>query len=150
MYPGFVRDRDEDVRSFDGRRITVPRSSRLIRRLPVRHHKAEGVLCDLDAADPARCASVSLARLRSGWAGATTGIQGEVKSDFFQRFGSALLSVVGGLSTIASSGATVVLGGGQSAAASAADRDGRSGRRCGSARANRSIFTARDLDATRK
>ncbi|MFZ9395586.1 MAG: TrbI/VirB10 family protein [Erythrobacter sp.] len=147
--PGFVRAIvSEDVRSFDGRRILVPRSSRLIGQyqsgLQGGQKRAYVIWTRLIRPDGA---SVSLASPAVGFDGAT-GIQGEVKSNFFQRFGSALLlSVVGGLSTIASSGATVVLGGGQSAAASAADRDGQIGP---TVRVRQGepirVFTARDLD----
>ena len=147
--PGFVRAIvSEDVRSFDGRRILVPRSSRLIGQyqsgLQGGQKRAYVIWTRLIRPDGA---SVSLASPAVGFDG-TTGLQGEVKSNFFQRFGSALLlSVVGGLSTIASSGATVVLGGGQSAAASAADRDGQIGP---TVRVRQGepirVFTARDLD----
>lgn len=147
--PGFVRAIvSEDVRSFDGRRILVPRSSRLIGQyqsgLQGGQKRAYVIWTRLIRPDGA---SVNLASPAIGFDG-TTGLQGEVKSNFFQRFGSALLlSVVGGLSAVASSGATVVLGGGQSAAASAADRDGQIGP---TVRVRQGepirVFTARDLD----
>src|SRR3546814_6026769 len=74
-------------------------------------------------------ASINLASPAISFDG-TTGLEGQVNSNFFKRFGSALLlSVVGGLSTIASGGTSVVLGGaGQSAAAAAAEQGPEIGR----------------------
>ncbi len=61
-----------------------------------------------------------------------------------------LLSVVGGLTAIASGGASVILGGGQSAAATALQQDGQIGP---TVRVRQGepirVFTARDLDFSR-
>ena len=147
--PGYVRAVvSEDVRSFDGTQILVPRSSRLIGQyqsgLQGGQKRAYVIWTRLIRPDGA---SVNLASPAIGFDG-TTGLKGEVKSNFFQRFGSALLlSVVGGLSTIASGGASVVLGGGESAAAAAVQQDGKVGPtvrvRLG---AQIRVFAARDLD----
>lgn len=148
--PGYVRAVvSQDVRSFDGTKVLVPRSSRLIGQyqsgLQGGQKRAYVIWTRLIRPDGA---SVNLASPAVGFDGAT-GIQGEVKSNFFKRFGSAmLLSVVGGLSTIASSGASVVLGGaGQSAAAAAVQQDSQIGP---TVRVRQGepirVFTARDLD----
>jgi type IV secretion system protein VirB10 len=80
--------------------------------------------------------------------GGETGLPGKVNSHFFERFGSAmLLSVVGGLSTLATSGSSVVIGGGQSAAAAAVQQSGSVGPtiRVRQGEPIR-VFTAKDLD----
>ena len=92
-------------------------------------------------------ASVNLGSPAIGFDG-TTGLAGKVSSNFFQRFGSAMmLSVVGGLSTLASGGANVVLGGGQDAAAAAVQQNSQIGP---TVRVRQGepirIFTARDLN----
>ena len=149
--PGYVRAVvSQDVRSFDGSRVLVPRSSRLIGQyqsgMQGGQKRAYVIWTRLIRPDGA---SVQLASPAIGFDG-TTGLQGKVSGDgFFKRFGSAmLLSVVGGLSTIASGGASVVLGGaGSSAAATAAQQDGARGP---TVRVRQGepirIFTARDLD----
>lgn len=148
--PGYVRAVvSQDVRSFDGKNVLVPRSSRLIGQyqsgLQGGQKRAYVIWTRLIRPDGA---SVNLASPAVGFDGAT-GIEGEVKSNFFKRFGSAmLLSVVGGLSTIASGGASVVLGGaGQSAAGVAAQQDSQIGP---TVRVRQGepirVFTARDLD----
>lgn len=148
--PGYVRAVvSQDVRSFDGTRVLVPRSSRLIGQyqsgLQGGQRRAYVIWTRLIRPDGA---SINLASPAVGFDG-TTGLEGQVNSNFFKRFGSALLlSVVGGLSTIASGGTSVVLGGaGQSAAASAAEQDGKIGPtiRVGIGAPIR-VFTARDLD----
>ncbi|MFN2099884.1 TrbI/VirB10 family protein [Altererythrobacter sp. MF3-039] len=151
--PGYVRAVvSQDVRSFDGSRVLVPRSSRLIGQyqsgMQGGQKRAYVIWTRLIRPDGA---SVQLASPAIGFDG-TTGLQGKVSGDgFFKRFGSAmLLSVVGGLSTIASGGTSVVLGGaGQSAAATAAQQDGARGP---TVRVRQGepirIFTARDLDFT--
>lgn len=147
--PGFVRAVvSEDVRSFDGTRILVPRSSRLIGQyqsgLQGGQKRAYVIWTRLIRPDGA---SVNLASPAVGFDG-TTGLEGDVKSNFFQRFGSALLlSVVDGLTAIASGGASVVLGGGSSAAAAAVEQDGKVGPtiRVRQGEPIR-VFTARDLD----
>jgi type IV secretion system protein VirB10 len=148
--PGYVRAVvSQDVRSFDGNEVLVPRSSRLIGQyqsgLQGGQKRAYVIWTRLIRPDGA---SVNLASPAVAFDG-TTGLQGEVKSNFFKRFGSALLlSVVGGLSTIATGGTSIVLGGaGQSAAASAVEQDGKIGPtvRVGIGAPIR-VFTARDLD----
>jgi len=91
--------------------------------------------------------SVALASPATGFDG-TGGLPGDVDSHFFKRFGSAmLLSVIGGLTTIASGGTSVVLGGGQSAASTALQQDGQI---APTVRVRQGepirVFTARDLD----
>lgn len=119
--PGYVRAIvSTDVRSFDGRRVLVPRSSRLIGQyksgLTSGQKRAYVIWTRLIRPDGV---SVNLGSPAIAFGG-ETGLPGKVNSHFFERFGSAmLLSVVGGLSTIASGGASVVVGGGSSAAAQA-------------------------------
>lgn len=148
--PGYVRAIvSQDVRSFDGSRILVPRSSRLIGQyqsgLQNGQRRAYVIWTRLIRPDGA---SVNLASPAIGFDG-TTGLAGKVNSHFFKRFGSALLlSVVGGLGNLVSGGASVVLGGtGQSAAATAVQQDGQIGP---TVRVRQGepirIFTARDLD----
>ena len=148
--PGFVRAVvSQDVRSFDGKNVLVPRSSRLIGQyqsgLQNGQKRAYVIWTRLIRPDGA---SVNLQSPAVGFDG-TTGLEGKVNSNFFQRFGSAmLLSVVGGLSAIGTGGASVVLGGGgQAAAAAAVQQDGQVGptirvRQGAPIR----VFTARDLD----
>lgn len=149
--PGFVRAVvSQDVRSFDGTTVLVPRSSRLIGQyqsgLQNGQKRAYVIWTRLIRPDGA---SVNLQSPAVGFDG-TTGLQGEVSSNFFQRFGSALLlSVVGGLSAIGTGGASVVLGGGGQAAAAAAQQDSQIGPtiRVRQGEPIR-VFTARDLDFT--
>ncbi len=147
--PGFVRAVvSQDVRSFDGKNVLVPRSSRLIGQyqsgLQNGQKRAYVIWTRLIRPDGA---SVNLQSPAVGFDG-TTGLQGKVSSNFFQRFGSAmLLSVVSGLSAIGSGGASVVLGGGSQAAAVAVQQDSQIGptirvRQGAPIR----VFTARDLD----
>nr|WP_298897774.1 TrbI/VirB10 family protein [uncultured Altererythrobacter sp.] len=147
--PGFVRAVvSEDVRSFDGTRILVPRSSRLVGQyqsgLQGGQKRAFVIWTRLIRPDGA---SVNLASPAVGFDG-TTGLEGDVNSNFFRRFGSAfLLSVVDGLTAIASGGTSVVLGGGSSAAAAAIEQDGQIGP---TVRVRQGepirVFTSRDLD----
>nr|WP_240048843.1 TrbI/VirB10 family protein [Parerythrobacter lutipelagi] len=147
--PGYVRAVvSQDVRSFDGTKVLVPRSSRLIGQYQsgVQNGQKRAYVIWNRVIRPDG-ASVSLQSPAVGFDG-TTGLKGDVDSRFFQRFGSAmLLSVVGGLSAIGTGGASVVLGGGGQAAASAAQQDGQIGPvirvRVG---APIRVFTARDLD----
>ena len=90
--PGFVRAVvSEDVRSFDGTRILVPRSSRLVGQyqsgLQGGQKRAFVIWTRLIRPDGA---SVNLASPAVGFDG-TTGLEGDVNSNFFRRFGSALL-----------------------------------------------------------
>ena len=148
--PGYVRAVvSQDVRSFDGTKILVPRSSRLIGQyqsgLQGGQKKAYVIWTRVIRPDGA---SVNLGSPAIGFDG-TTGLPGEVDSNFFRRFGSAmLLSVVGGLGALTTGGASIVLGGaGQSAAAAAVQQDGQIGP---TVRVRQGepirVFTARDLD----
>ncbi len=150
--PGYVRAVvSQDVRSFDGKRILVPRSSRLIGQyqsgLQNGQKRAYVIWTRLIRPDGV---SVNLASPAIGFDG-TTGLAGKVSGNsFFKRFGSAmLLSVVGGVGSLATGGAAGVLIGGasSSAAATAAQQDGQ---RSPTVRVRQGepirIFTARDLD----
>ncbi|WP_234024895.1 TrbI/VirB10 family protein [Tsuneonella amylolytica] len=144
--PGYVRAVvSQDVRSFDGTRTLVPRSSRLIGQyqsgLQGGQKRAYVIWTRLIRPDGA---SVNLASPAIGFDG-TTGLEGKVNSHFFKRFGSSmLLSVIGGLAT---GGASVVLGGGANAASTALQQDGQIAPTV-RVRAGEPIrvFTARDLD----
>jgi type IV secretion system protein VirB10 len=150
--PGYVRAVvSQDVRSFDGTKVLVPRSSRLIGQyqsgLQNGQKRAYVIWTRLIRPDGA---SVNLASPAVGFDG-TTGLAGKVSgASFFKRFGSAmLLSVVGGVGSLATGGAAGVLIGGasSSAAATAAQQDGQRGP---TVRVRQGepirIFTARDLD----
>ncbi|WP_395327622.1 TrbI/VirB10 family protein [Novosphingobium sp. BL-8H] len=147
--PGYVRAIvSTDVRSFDGKRVLIPRSSRLIGQyksgLTAGQKRAYVIWSRLIRPDGV---SVNLGSPAIAFGG-ETGLPGKVNTHFFERFGSAmLLSVVGGLSTIASSGANVVVGGGQSAAAAAIQQSGSVGPtiRVRQGEPIR-VFTAKDLD----
>ena len=148
--PGYVRAVvSQDVKSFDGKNVLIPRSSRLIGQyqsgLQAGQKRAYVIWQRVIRPDGA---SVNLQSPGIGFDG-TTGLPGDVDSRFFQRFGSAmLLSVVGGLSAIGWGGASVVIGGGgQVAAAAAAQQDGQLGPvvRVRQGEPIR-VFTARDLD----
>jgi type IV secretion system protein VirB10 len=150
--PGYVRAVvSQDVRSFDGAHVLVPRSSRLIGQyqsgVQSGQKRAYVIWTRLIRPDGV---SVALASPAASFDG-STGLAGKVDSHFFQRFGSAmLLSVVGGLSAIGTGGASLILGGGQSAAATAVQQGGtiaptirvRQGEPI-------RVFTARDLDFSR-
>ncbi len=148
--PGYVRAVvSQDVRSFDGKNVLVPRSSRLIGQyqsgVQGGQKRAYVIWTRLIRPDGA---SVNLQSPAVGFDG-TTGLEGKVNSHFFKRFGSAmLLSVVGGLSAIGSGGTSLVLGGAsQSAASVAAQQDSQIGPtiRVRMGEPIR-VFTARDLD----
>lgn len=147
--PGYVRAIvSADVRSFDGKRTLVPRSSRLIGQyksgLTAGQKRAYVIWSRLIRPDGV---SVNLGSPAIAFGG-ETGLPGKVNSHFFERFGSAmLLSVVGGLSTLATSGSSVVIGGGQSAAAAAVQQSGSVGPtiRVRQGEPIR-VFTAKDLD----
>lgn len=147
--PGYVRAVvSQDVRSFDGKNVLVPRSSRLIGQyqsgLQGGQKRAYVIWTRLIRPDGA---SVNLASPAVGFDG-TTGLAGDVNTHFFQRFGSAmLLSVIGGLTAVASGGTSVILGGGQSAASTALQQNGQISP---TVRVRQGepirVFTARDLD----
>ncbi|HEY7808334.1 MAG TPA: TrbI/VirB10 family protein [Croceibacterium sp.] len=150
--PGYVRAVvSQDVRSFDGSRVLVPRSSRLIGQyqsgLQDGQKRAYVIWTRLIRNDGV---SVALASPATGFDG-SAGLKGSSSSHFFQRFGSALLlSVVGGLSAIGTGGSSLVLGGGESAAAAAVNQGGHIGP---TVRVHQGepirVFTARDLDFSR-
>jgi type IV secretion system protein VirB10 len=147
--PGYVRAVvSQDVRSFDGSRVLVPRSSRLVGQyqsgLQAGQRRAYVIWTRLIRPDGV---SVNLASPATSFDG-TAGLEGRVDSHFFQRFGSAmLLSVISGLTTIASGGTSVILGGGSTAASTALQQDGQ---RSPTVRVRMGepirVFTARDLD----
>ncbi|MEO0056708.1 MAG: hypothetical protein RIT17_144 [Pseudomonadota bacterium] len=149
--PGYVRAVvSQDVRSFDGKRVLVPRSSRLIGQYQAGvqqgQKRAYVIWTRLIRPDGA---SVSLASPAIGFDG-TTGLEGDVNSHFFKRFGSGLLlSVVGGLGALATGGVggVIVAGGAQSAASSAVQSQGQISPtiRVRMGEPIR-VFTARDLD----
>lgn len=148
--PGYVRAVvSSDVRGFDGTRVMVPRSSRLIGQyksgMQAGQKRAYIIWTRLIRPDGV---SVNIASPAISYAG-ETGLDGQVNNHFFERFGSAmLLSVVGGLSSLGGGSASVVIGGQtQSAAAAAVSQSGQIGPTV-SVRQGEPIrvFTARDLD----
>lgn len=150
--PGYVRAVvSADVRSFDGTRVLVPRSSRLVGQyksgLQAGQKRAYVIWTRLILPDGI---SVNIASPAIGFGG-ETGIAGKVDTHFFERFGSALLlSVVGGLSALGGNTGVIVAGGGQSAAAAAVGQSGSIGP---TVRVRQGepirVFTARDLDFSR-
>jgi type IV secretion system protein VirB10 len=147
--PGYVRAIvSADVRSFDGSRVLVPRSSRLIGQyksgLQAGQKRAYVIWTRLIRPDGV---SVNISSPAIGFGG-ETGLAGKVDGHFFERFGSAmLLSVIGGLSSLGGSSGVVVANGGQSAAAAAVGQSGQIGPtvRVRQGQPVR-VFTARDLD----
>lgn len=148
--PGYVRAVvSQDVRSFDGRRVLVPRSSRLIGQyqsgVQNGQRRAYVIWTRLIRPDGV---SVNVASPAIAFDG-TTGLAGDVSNHFFKRFGSGLLlSVVGGLGMLAAGrGGVVIAGVGDAAAAAAIQQSGdisptirvRMGEPI-------RVFTARDLD----
>jgi type IV secretion system protein VirB10 len=147
--PGYVRAVvSQDVRSFDGTRVLIPRSSRLIGEYKgatqAGQRRAYLMWTRLVRPDGV---SVALASPAADFAG-QAGVGGQVNSHFFSRFGSAiLLSVLGGAGGLMSGGAsTVVVGGGSSAASAAIQQNGNRGPtiRVRQGEPIR-VFTARDL-----
>jgi type IV secretion system protein VirB10 len=149
--PGYVRAVvSQDVRSFDGKRILVPRSSRVIGQYQAGveqgQRRAYVVWTRLIRPDGV---SINIASPAVGFDG-TTGLEGDVNSHFLKRFGSGLLlSVVGGLGALATGGVggVIVAGGAQGAANSAVQSNGQISPTI-RVRAGEpiKIFTARDLD----
>jgi type IV secretion system protein VirB10 len=148
--PGYVRAVvSQDVRSFDGSRVLIPRSSRLIGEYKAAtqsgQRRAYLMWTRLVRPDGVSIALASPAADFSGQAG----IGGKVNSHFFSRFGSAILmSILGGASTLASGGAsTVIVGGaGQSAASAAIQQNGNRGPTIKVRQGEPiRVFTARDL-----
>jgi type IV secretion system protein VirB10 len=149
--PGYVRAVvSQDVRSFDGKRVLIPRSSRLIGQYQAGvqqgQKRAYVIWTRLIRPDGA---SVNLSSPAIGFDG-TTGLEGDVNSHFFKRFGSGLLlSVVGGLGALATGGigGVIVAGGAQTAAGQAVQSQGQISPtiRVRMGEPIR-VFTARDLD----
>ncbi|MCB2078842.1 MAG: TrbI/VirB10 family protein, partial [Novosphingobium sp.] len=147
--PGYVRAVvSTDVRSFDGARVLVPRSSRLIGQyksgVQAGQKRAYVIWTRLIRPDGV---SVDIASPAIGFGG-ETGLKGKVDGHFFERFGSAmLLSVIGGLSSLTGNAGVVIAGGGQSAAAAAVQQSGQLGPtiRVRQGEPIR-VFTAKDLD----
>lgn len=148
--PGYARAVvSQDVRSFDGSKVLIPRSSRLIGEYKgvtqAGQRRAFLMWTRLVRPDGVSIALASPAADFSGQAG----IGGQVNSHFLSRFGSSiLLSILGGAGTLATGGAsTVIVGGaGQSAASIAAQRDSN---RPATIKVQQGqpirVFTARDL-----
>lgn len=148
--PGYVRAVvSQDVRSFDGSKVLIPRSSRLIGEYKgitqAGQRRAYLMWTRLVRPDGVSVALASPAADLSGQAG----IGGQVNSHFFSRFGSAiLLSILGGASTLATAGAStvVVSGAGQSAASTAIQQNGNRGPTIKVRQGEPiRVFTARDL-----
>lgn len=147
--PGYVRAVvSQDVRSFDGKNILIPRSSRLIGQyrsgLSAGQTRAYVLWSRLIRPDGVSVAIASPATDEAG----RSGLAGEVESHFFKRFGSALLlSVVGAAAAIGTGGASLLVPGGGGAAGVAAQQNGsipptvrvRQGQPI-------RVFTARDLN----
>lgn len=149
--PGFVRAVvSQDVKSFDGKRVLIPRSSRLVGQyqsgVQQGQRRAYVIWTRLIRPDGV---SVNLGSPATSYDG-TTGLEGDVNSHFFQRFGSGLLlSVVGGLGAIGTGGVggVIIAGGAQNAANSAVQAQGQISPtiRVRMGEPIR-VFTARDLD----
>jgi len=149
--PGYVRAVvSQDVRSFDGKQVLIPRSSRLIGQYQAGvqqgQKRAYVIWTRLIRPDGVSVAIASPAIAFDG----TTGLAGDVNSHFFQRFGSGLLlSVVGGLGAVATGGigGVLVAGSAQSAANAAVQSNGQISPtiRVRMGEPIR-VFTARDLD----
>ena len=149
--PGFARAVvSQDVRSFDGSRVLIPRSSRLIGEYKsatqAGQRRAFLMWTRLIRPDGVSIAIASPAADFTGQAG----VSGQVNSHFFSRFGSAiLLSVLGGASSLATAGASTVIvsGAGQSAASAAIQSNGNRGPTIKVRQGEPiRVFTAKDLD----
>jgi type IV secretion system protein VirB10 len=148
--PGYVRAVvTQDVKSFDGSRVLIPRSSRLIGEYKgatqAGQRRAYLMWTRLVRPDGVSIALASPAADFSGQAG----VGGQVNSHFFSRFGSSiLLSILGGAGGLVTGGAsTVIVGGaGSSAASVAAQHDGARGPTIKVRQGEPiRVFTARDL-----
>jgi type IV secretion system protein VirB10 len=147
--PGYVRAVvSQDVKSFDGSKVLIPRSSRLIGEYKsatqAGQRRAYLMWTRLVRPDGVSIALASPAADFTGQAG----VGGQVNTHFFSRFGSAiLLSILGGAQTLATGGAsTVVVSGGQSAAGAALQQDGNRGPTIKVRQGEPiRVFTARDL-----
>ena len=146
--PGYVRAVvSRDVKSFDGTKVLIPRSSRLVGQyksgLSSGQTRAYVIWSRLIRPDGVSIALGSPAVDFSG----ESGLTGKVDSHFIKRFSSAvLLSVVGGLTSLAGN-ASVIVSGGQSAASVAAERDTNIAPTVKVLQGQPiRVFTARDLD----
>ena len=124
--PGFVRAViSQDVRSYDGRHVLIPRGSHLIgeykSNLAVGQSRAYILWTRLLRPDGV---SIALASPATDYAG-QNGLGGKVDSHFLKRFGAAiLLSVIGAAGqAIGGGNGTVVLAGPQAAVTAGAQRD---------------------------
>ena len=124
--PGYVRAViSQDVKSYDGRRVLIPRGSHLIGEyksgLAVGQSRAYILWTRLLRPDGV---SIALASPATDFSGAN-GLGGKVDSHFMKRFGSAiLLSVIGAAGQAVGGGnGTVVLAGPQAAVSAGAQRD---------------------------
>lgn len=152
--PGYARALvSQEVRSFDGARVLIPRGARLIGQyksgLQVGQSRAFIVWTRLLRPDGV---SVQLGSPVMDEAG-QTGLSGKVDRHFAQRFGSAvLLSVVGGLASAAGGSSTVVIGTaseGSSAASTALQSDAKIAPTVRVPQGTPiQVFAARDLDFT--
>jgi type IV secretion system protein VirB10 len=147
--PGYARAVvSQDVRSFDGSKVLIPRSSRLIGEYKgvteAGQRRAYLMWTRLVRPDGV---SIALASPAADFTG-EAGIGGKVNSHFFSRFGSSiLLSILGGAGSLFTGGTSaVVVSGGQSAASVAAQRDSTRGPTIKVQQgAPIRVFTARDL-----
>jgi len=149
--PGYARAVvSADVRSFDGTRVLLPRSTRLIGQyksgIQAGQKRAYVIWTRVIRPDGV---SVDIGSPGTDFSG-QTGLAGKVNTHFFERFGSAmLLSVVGGLSAMGNS-AAIIAGGGNSAAAAAVGQTGQIGPTVKVPQGEPiRVFTARDLDFSR-
>jgi type IV secretion system protein VirB10 len=147
--PGFVRAIvSTDVKSFDGRTVLLPRSSRLIGQyksgLSAGQKRAYVIWTRVIRPDGV---SVDIGSPAIAFGG-ETGLAGKVNSHFFERFGSGmLLSVLGGLPSLIGNNSSVIVGGGSNAASTAVQQGGQVGPtiRVRQGEPIR-VFTAKDLD----
>lgn len=145
--PGYARAIvSQDVRSFDGSKVLIPRASHLIGQyksgIADGQRRAYILWSRLITPDGV---SIALASPTTDFSG-KTGVAGDVDTHFFARFGSAILmSVVDLFSAIG--GASVVISGGSNAASVAAQRDSQIPPTITVPQGTPiRVFTARDLD----
>ena len=146
--PGYARAVvSQDIRSFDGTRVLVPRASHLIGQYKsgvANGQKRAYVLWSrLIRPDGV---SVALGSPATDFAG-NSGLAGDVDTHFFARFGSAVMLSVVDLFAAIGSAAVVISGSSQSAASVAAQRDGQIPPTIRVPQGSPiRVFTARDLD----
>lgn len=146
--PGYARAIvSQDVRSFDGSKVLIPRASHLIGQyksgLAEGQRRAYILWSRLITPDGV---SIGLGSPTTDFSG-RTGVAGDVDTHFFARFGSALLlSVVDVFSAIGHAG-VVISGGGSSAASVVAQKDSQIPPTITVPQGTPiRVFTARDLD----